>query len=531
MSPSPEDRKHELIKLVGPELAEVIPDDGQGWWKKPHIRRLNAVLLICLVSAATLGYDGVLMNALQISPKWQEYYHHPSAPRLGAMNAMLPVGKVVGSCFVAPLSNWLGRKKTLVIGFGFAIAGAALQAASVNYPLLVTSRLILGLGSALMSQPSPILIGELAYPTQRGKITSLYQTFFFFGAIAAAWISFGTLKMESDWSWRIPTLLQGAMPILQMSFAWALPESPRYLVAKGQTEKARALLIKYHAAGDTTSPLVKLEMLQIEEAIRAEQNSENQGIGGLIRMLRKPANRRRIQVVFILTIAAQWSGNTVLSYYLGLVLQQIGITDPTQQSLINGGLQIFNMLSAIFCGAMLVDKLGRKTLFLWSAAGMCITYVIWTALNARFTATKSSAIGTAILPFLFIFNFHYAIALTPLLYAYPTEIFPYELRSFGVALMLFGANLTLIVGSVANPVAMKALGWKYYILFCVIDALFFVAVWFLFPETKGKSLEEVAMVFEKEKDGPLVDPEKVDAVLNEKEAYVEVGETTRSERI
>lgn len=272
-------------------------------------------------------------------------------------------------------------------------------------------------------------------------------------------------------------------------------------------------------------------MLQIEEAIRVEQNAENQGIGGLFRMLRKPANRRRLQVVFVLAIAAQWSGNTVLSYYLGLVLKQIGITDPTQQSLINGGLQIFNMISAMFCGAMLVDKLGRKTLFLWSAAGMCLTYVIWTALNARFTATKSTAIGTAILPFLFIFNFHYAIALTPLLYAYPTEIFPYELRSFGVALVLFGANLTLIVGSVANPVAMKALGWKYYILFCVIDALFFVAVWFLFPETKGKSLEEVAMVFDKEKDGPLVDPEKVNAVLNEKEAYVEVGETTRSEKI
>jgi MFS family permease len=243
MAPSLEDRKQDLIKLVGPELAEVIPDDGKGWWTKSHIRRLNSVLLICLVSAATLGYDGVLMNALQISPKWQEYYHHPSAPRLGAMNAMLPVGKVVGSCFVAPLSNWLGRKKTLVIGFGFAIAGAALQAASVNYPLLVTSRLILGLGSALMSQPSPILIGELAYPTQRGKITSLYQTFFFFGAIAAAWISFGTLKMASDWSWRIPTLLQGAMPVLQMSMAWFLPESPRYVFLKRASYKILTVVV------------------------------------------------------------------------------------------------------------------------------------------------------------------------------------------------------------------------------------------------------------------------------------------------
>ncbi|PSN67618.1 general substrate transporter [Corynespora cassiicola Philippines] len=524
---TPEDRTQEYVRLVGPELAEALPNDGKRWWTKPNLLHLNAVLGICCVSAATLGYDGVLMNALQISPTWKNYYDHPSPARLGAMNAMLPVGKVVGSCGVAPLSNWLGRKKTLIIGFGFAIVGAALQAGSINYPLLVASRLILGIGSAFMSQPSPILIGELAYPTHRGKITALYQTFFFFGAIAAAWISFGTLKMNGDWAWRIPTLLQGALPTLQLLCSYFLPESPRFLVAKGKPEEARQLLVKFHAAGDTSSPLVALEMLQIEEAIRLERDAEKKN---LIKVLSNPANRRRLVVVLILAIAAQWSGNTVLSYYLGLVLEAIGITDPTQQSLINGGLQIFNMLAAMFCGAMLVDRLGRKTLFLWSAAGMCISYVVWTALNARFTATSSKAVGMAVLPFLFIFNFHYAIALTPLLYAYPTEIFPYELRGFGVALTLFGANITLIIGSVANPVAMKALGWRYYILFVVIDALFFIAVWFLFPETKGKSLEEVAKVFDKDGDGRLIDAAKVEAVLDEKAVHIEIGET-RTEKI
>lgn len=81
---SAEDRKQENIRLVGPELAEALPLDDKSWWTQPHLVHLNAVLLICCVSAATLGYDGVLMNALQISPKWQEYYEHPSAPRLGA---------------------------------------------------------------------------------------------------------------------------------------------------------------------------------------------------------------------------------------------------------------------------------------------------------------------------------------------------------------------------------------------------------------------------------------------------------------
>lgn len=122
---------------------------------------------------------------------------------------------------------------------------------------------------------------------------------------------------------------------------------------------------------------------------------------------------------------------------------------------------------------------------------------------------------------LFIFYFHYAIALTPLLYAYPTEIYPYELRGWGVALTLMLANTTLLIGQVANPVAMDRLGWRYYIVFCIIDALFFVCVYFLFPETKGKSLEEVAEVFERTNVGKLsdVDPEKLKTEVIHEEAH------------
>jgi len=142
--------------------------------------------------------------------------------------------------------------------------------------------------------------------------------------------------------------------------------------------------------------------------------------------------------------------------------------------------------------------------------------VAWTVLNAQFTNTHSKGVGMAVLPFLFIFNFHYAIALTPLLYAYPTEIFPYELRGFGVAFTLTLSSLSLIISSVANPVAMKALGWKYYIMFCVLDATFFMLAWFLFPETKGKSLEEVASVFEKNADGSLIDQATISVVFEKK---------------
>ncbi len=100
------------------------------------------------------------------------------------------------------------------------------------------------------------------------------------------------------------------------------------------------------------------------------------------------------------------------------------------------------------------------------------------------------------IPMLFLFYFHYDIALSPLLYSYPTEIFPYELRSWGVAFTLIVTNASLIVGQIANPIAMADIGWRYYILFCVLDLLFFLVVWLLFPETKGKSLEEIGEIFD-----------------------------------
>lgn len=98
---------------------------------------------------------------------------------------------------------------------------------------------------------------------------------------------------------------------------------------------------------------------------------------------------------------------------------------------------------------------------------------------------------------LFIFYFHYDIALTPLLYSYPTELFTYEWRSWGVAYTLIVTNASQIIGQFCNPIAMAKIGWRYYIVYCILDAALIALVWVLFPETKGKSLEELANLFEK----------------------------------
>jgi MFS family permease len=109
---------------------------------------------------------------------------------------------------------------------------------------------------------------------------------------------------------------------------------------------------------------------------------------------------------------SQWAGNGLISYYLSLILNSIGITESFDKTLINGILQIFNFASAIF-GALLVDRMGRRPLWLWSIAGMFVSYIVWTACSAVYDETSSRASAMAVLVLIFIYQFHYAIAITP----------------------------------------------------------------------------------------------------------------------
>lgn len=192
---------------------------------------------------------------------------------------------------------------------------------------------------------------------------------------------------------------------------------PRWLVAQERTEEAHAILTKYHAGGDLDSPLVNREMTEIVQAITNERAASTVGWGTLVAT---PGNRRRLTIAVCLGAMAQWNGIGVVSYYLTLVLNSIGITDSFDQTLINGLLQIFNFAAALGA-AFLVDRLGRRTLFLWSGIGMLVSYIIWTACSAVNNEDNNKTAGYIVVVCLFAFFFHYDIAYTPLLMSYPTE--------------------------------------------------------------------------------------------------------------
>ncbi|RAK88553.1 general substrate transporter [Aspergillus costaricaensis CBS 115574] len=488
-------------KIIGGSLAAALPVTDKYWFQQPHLLRLNLVLLVPLLSSSTFGYDGSLMNGLQSLEQWQDYFNNPTGSLLGTIVAAQSIGSVIALPFLGNLCDWYGRKPILLAGLIIICIAAAIQCASVNLAMFIVARILIGIGGMFSSQPSPMLIAELAYPTHRGKYTSAYWTMYYLGAILSSWCTFGTQALSSSWSWRVPSILQAGYPLVQLAFLYWVPESPRWLVAQNKIEEATDILKRYHAGqeepDEEPSPLVAMEVAEITIAIELEKSIEGSRWSAL---MATPGNRKRIIIAICVGTFAQWNGIAVVSYFLTLVLNSVGITSSYTQTSINGFLQLFNFAAA-FMAAFLVDRLGRRTLFLWSGIGMLISFIVWTICSALNSETGSKPAGYVVIVCVFVVYFHYDIAWTPLLLGYPTEIFPYSLRSKGLAVEMMSVYGSLIIASFCNPIGMENLGWKYYIVFCVFLMGILATVYFYFPETKGHTLEEIAVIFDGERSG------------------------------
>ena len=326
--------------------------------------------------------------------------------------------------------------------------------------MFIGARFLIGFGLTFATNGAAMLVVELSYPPYRATLSSLYNSLWYTGAIVAAWSTFGTFKINSSWSWRIPSALQGIPSVLQLCLLWFGPESPRWLVSKGRDEDALSLLAYYHADGNEKDPLVQYEYEEIKAAIDLERILASSI--GWMSFVKTPSNRKRLMIVVALAWFSQWSGNGLVSYYLSEVFQTIGINDSTVQLLINGILQIWNLAWAV-AAASLAERIGRRTLFLSSCVGMLVFFILQTVCSARYAITKSESAAHAVIAFIFLFYASYDIAFTPLIVSYTLEILPYPLRAKGFTIFSFVVSLALIFNQYVNPVALRKIGWRYYV--------------------------------------------------------------------
>ncbi|KAJ3962732.1 hypothetical protein N0V92_000524 [Colletotrichum tropicale] len=256
-----------------------------------------------------------------------------------------------------------------------------------------------------------------------------------------------------------------------------MPESPRWLVKNGRLANARKILIKYHANGKEDDELVEYEFREIVEALKLEDLNKQTTY---LDFFRTPGNRHRLLILIVLGASLNWVGNGIMSYYLSPILNGIGVTNTRSQLLILVGLNIWNLIWST-SAAINIDKIGRRPLWLTATSDYGI-----------------KAAGTAVIPFLFLFYASYDIAYTPMSYGYPTEILTYSLRTKGLAIYIVVIAVAVSLNTWINPIALDALGWKYYSVYIIINAVLLAIQYFKFPETKDRTIEEIATIF----DGP-----------------------------
>ncbi|CCF40937.1 hypothetical protein CH063_11367, partial [Colletotrichum higginsianum] len=158
----------------------------------------------------------------------------------------MSAGYSFGAMIAFPALSWaldtFGRRIVIMAG-DLVIIGAVLgQIFCYDARLYVLTRFVLGMGSMLVTASCPVLLTELAHPRQRSFLVSGYGSLFFVGSLVVAWVSFGTLHIPTQWSWRIPTLLQLLPPAAQLPLIFLLPESPRWLVSHQRHSEARDIL-------------------------------------------------------------------------------------------------------------------------------------------------------------------------------------------------------------------------------------------------------------------------------------------------
>ncbi|TFK33819.1 general substrate transporter [Crucibulum laeve] len=483
--------------------------DHRPWYKNKRLILLNFWIVILLVTSSTNGYDGSMMNGLQSLPQWQDAFNHPTGGSLGLLGAIQNIGSLCALPFAPYMADGLGRKSVILWGACLMIIGTILQTASQNVHMFIGARWLIGFGLNFAATGAPMLISELAYPSQRGQITSLYNSLWIFGSFIAAWTTFGTFHIPTSWSWRIPSAIQGFPSVIQLFLIWFVPESPRWLMSKGREEEALKILAYYHAKGNAKDPLVEYEFQEIRTTIQLDREAENSV--GWMTLFKTPGNLRRVRIIVAIAFFSQWSGNGLASYYLNKVLDAIGITNPTVQLLINGVLQIYNFIICVFA-SLWCDKIGRRKLFIISTAGMLVTWILETVCFALYSERGNVAAAHTFIAMIFLFSTFYPLAYSPLIVTYTVEILPYNLRSRGFTLFNFTICLSLIFNQYVNPIALQNIGWKYYTVYIAWLTFELIFICLYLVETKNRTLEETAALFDGDEKVAFISNQATDKV-------------------
>ena len=443
----------------------------------------NYILFIALSAALgglLFGYDtAVISGAIG---NLTEYFHLTPVETGWAISSAL-VGCLIGAFFSDYLSNRLGRRATMLITAILFILNSVGTALPNSFTMFVIFRIVGGIGVGIASMVVPMYIAEIAPPKRRGALVGNYQLAIVIGIVVVYFVNyFIALQGDAHWNlnigWRWMFGSEIIPSILFLIFIFLIPESPRWLLQKGKSEQAVAVLEKINAPEDVA---------QVQSEI---QNSLEQEDKGQWNNLVNPIYKKALFVGIGLSILQQLTGINAILYYAPEIFKSLG--SSTDASLLETS--ILGVVNLIFTLLAIkwVDKMGRKPLLYIGSAGMTIS------LAAVGIFIYNEAVGNYVLPFLILFMASFSISWGPIVWVLLSEIFPNKIRSLALAISVFiqwVANfvVTQVFPSLIENQWLKdnfngAFPFYLFSLICLFSLFF---VWKKVPETKNKSLEQM----------------------------------------
>ncbi|KDQ50464.1 hypothetical protein JAAARDRAFT_141972 [Jaapia argillacea MUCL 33604] len=472
---------------------------------------LYPILFVAYMNSAANGFDGNTFGGVSSVPDFQARFGTGVAANNGFLAAIYILGNVIGSFFAGPLADYMGRRRGMFIANIVVLIGSIVQAAAMKRRDMIAGRVVLGIGSCLLGPSAQSYTVEISHPAYRGVMLGLYNGCYFIGAIVSTWLEYGIVNdIKGEINWRIPMATQGLPCIIVLAFVFLLPESPRWLMSRGRDEEALAILAKYHGEGDPNHEIVQLEMEEMRGMIKTS-GSDKRWYD-----YRDLVNSRGARHRTFLALCIGFFGQIDLpptSYYMPLMAEKAGVTSEKQRLLMNA-LQSPIMTIATLLGVRFIDKAGRRPMLMGSSTICSICVLIIVICSAK--QNQVAGLGLTGISFVYVFLFAFAFVWTPMQALYPSEVFAYNSRAKGIAMLGLWLNIVSFINTYAAPVGITNSGWKFYILYLVIDAVGIAVIYFCFVETKGRSLEEIDEIFD--------DPHPVRASLRKRGVVVDKEE-------
>ena len=393
------------------------------------------------------------------------------------------------------LGNRLGRRKSLMIAATVAAIGNLLECTAFGLPQLIVGRIISGIGNGGCNVATPVWQSESTKPKNRGRNVMYIGVFIASGIAIISWINFGLSFINTqEVAWRLPLALPIIFPIFLLCVTMSFPESPRWLLMKGRKDEAREVLAVL-ADSHTDPELIDREIEILSEAI-VQQSEGERGFRDLFSFW-KGSDRLFYRLCLAITVNfyAQMSGNNIITFFGPTLFEDSLQLAPTIASVLTASTLTFKVCTALLA-AMVVDRFGRKPLLITCTAGMGISMVVLAG-TVYVIENKTNTFAASVIATLFTFAFvgFFPLGFLSTNVLYSAEIAPQDLRIYLSGCGVASHWTFSFLSAQITPIGFDAIEWKFYFVWASICLTGVPIFYFLFPETKNRSLEEMDVIF------------------------------------